>query len=343
MDDKNSTNSSFVELTKDEIMRIRNISLQLLHINPLDEPELFCEKAKYLSKQIPLRIQDIFIHFLLKGNSTGFLLIRGLSLSEIETNFPKTPSKNNESIGSTTLLSRIQSIFMSILGEMISYEAEGNGFLFQDLVPVKNMEIKQTSYSSDVELEIHTEQAFSTVRPDFLSLACIRGDEKATTFILPVEKILENISNEEYTMLCKPLWKIGVDVSFKINGHEFIEGNIRGPIPIIGEKSKESTRNTLIFDQDLMHGIDEESNQLIQKIVEIYYRYRMSHSLESGDIIFIDNRYAVHGRSSFIAKYDGTDRFLIRCFATTDYEKTKYARITSKHTHAGRMIHAIYS
>jgi L-asparagine oxygenase len=81
-----------------------------------------------------------------------------------------------------------------------------------------------------------------------------------------------------------------------------------------------------VFDQDLMMGITEEAEQMIQKIVDVYYRHRISHNLSPGEILFVDNRRAVHGRSPFVPQYNGEDRFLLRCFSVFDYEKTRYAR-----------------
>jgi L-asparagine oxygenase len=329
---KDDYNKSYIlELSRDEIEILKNVALQI-SVNPNKDQDMYCSQVKYLSKQIPQRIQTALRNLLLEKENV-FLVIKKIEI--IESTTIKTPDVNTYAIGSTTLLACIQSLFISIIGEMISYEAEGGGSLFQDIVPVKNMGTIQTSYSSDIELEIHTEQAFSKIRPDILSLACIRGDENAFTYILPVQKIIDNISDEEYELLCKPLWKTGVDLSFKINGHEFIEGDIRGPFPIISG-SKENP--TLIFDQDLMVGITEESNKIIKKIVDIYYKNRIRYNLKSGEIILIDNRRAVHGRSSFKPKYDGYDRFLIRCFGIIDYESTNYAR-----PDGGRMVSAIYS
>jgi L-asparagine oxygenase len=193
----------------------------------------------------------------------------------------------------------------------------------------------QTSIGS-VELEIHTEQAFSKLRPDILSLACLRGDLNANTFILPVQHVIRNISEQELALLCKPLWKTGIDSSFLLHGAQFLEGELRGPLAII-----QGTLNDplLVFDQDLMVGLTEEASTMIKKIVDIYYKYRVLHNLQPGEIIFIDNRRAVHGRSSFQPNYDGYDRFLVRCFALFDYEynSSRYARDN------GRMIKAIHS
>jgi hypothetical protein len=122
--------------------------------------------------------------------------------------------------------------------------------------------------------------------------------------------------------LREPLWKIGVDLSFRDYGQEFIEGDIRGPLPILYGSAKDPY---IVFDQDLMTGITEESEAMISVLVDIYYQYRLSYCLQPGEIIWIDNRRSAHGRSSFSPRYDGKDRFLIRSFLVRDYEKIKYA------------------
>lgn len=324
---------SIIELEKQELEIMHSLANQLT-VSPSEHPEIFCQHATELSLQVPERIKYILKQFKEKGSKNGFQLIKNINLSNTE--LPPTPSDNNEKIGEKTSFARIQAILISVIGEMIAYEAEGYGRLFQDVVPVKTMESIQTSVGSNTELEIHTEQAFSKLRPDILSLACLRGDENALTHILPVNKIVEHCAEKEVKLLYQSLWGTGVDLSFKLNGYEFIEGDFRGPMSILNGDNIHDP--FLIFDQDLMEGLTDESHQMIQNIVNIYYQHRISYKLQTGEIIFIDNNRAVHGRSPFFPKYDGFDRFLIRCFATYDYEKSKYAR-----ANGSRMITAIYS
>ena len=325
-----------IELTNDENIILIDLAFKIT-ASPSKNSSLFCRQSKECSANVPQRIKLILTDFAKKGTETGFLLIKNVSFDSITPGLPvpKTPDNNNSKIGETTLLAYIQSILLNVIAEMISYEAEGHGELFQDIVPIKNMENEQTSVGSNTELEIHTEQAFSKLRPDILSLACIRGDPLAQTYILPINYILQHINDHEHELLRLPLWKTGVDLSFKLNGNDFIEGDIRGPFPII---SGNYTDPKLFFDQDLMFGVNEESNNLIKKIISIYYTYRNQHNLQSGEIILIDNMRAVHGRSPFYPKYNGYDRFLIRCFAVYDYEFSHYARYNESH-----MVSAIYS
>ena len=321
-----------IDLTDADI----NLLLKLEHdLNegptPTNSPDLFCSKAKTLSKLLPNHIKRELMHFSVNGSPTGYLLIKNIPIEDT----PPTPSGNQFKVGETTLLARVQAILTSFFSDLISYEAEGYGRLFQDVVPIKSMSTVQTSLGSSTELEIHTEQAFSKLRPDFLSLSCLRGDNNANTYILPVQKIIDNATENEITLLRKPLWKTGVDLSFKLNGHEFIEGDIRGPLAIL---TGDQFDPQITFDQDLMTGVCDESQAMVKKIVDIYYKHRYSHNLKPGEIIIIDNRRALHGRSPFFPQFNGFDRFLVRCFSTLDYSKSMHARINN-----GRTIAAIYS
>jgi len=326
-------NSYIIDLDETEISILKNIASNMI-FDPSESPNLFCEQSKKLSQFIPKNIKDRLIHFAKYGSpNTGFVLIKNIPIDYSE--FGKTPETNNCKIGEKTLLAKIQSLFMNFIGEMIAYEAEGYGRLFQDVVPIQSMAKEQTSVGSNTELEVHIEQAFSKLRPDILSLGCLRGDIKALTYILPVRKIIENLTENEKQILFEPLWKTGVDLSFKLNGNDFIEGDIRGPLSILYGKKEDPF---LLFDQDLMFGLDKSSNEMLKKIVSIYCENRISHNLQPGEIILIDNRRAIHGRSSFFPKYDGNDRFLVRTFGTFDYDKSSYARPIGSRT-----VTAIYS
>lgn len=321
-----------LNLTNEEVNILKTLAKKV-KFSPSLQSHMFCKEITSLLREIPETIYNSFIHFKKYGSKTGCILLH--ITPDNDTILPPTPDSNQYQLGETTELSKIQAICMTIMGTMVSYEAEGYGNLFQDVVPVKSMLNQQASTGSNFELEIHTEQAFSQLRPDILSLSCLRGDPNAFTYILHVESILNNMNEHEIALLKQPLWKIGVDLSFKMNEDDFIEGNIRGPFPIL-----QGTEDNpiLVFDQDLMFGITEESHSLIDKIVHIYYTHRNNYNLTSGDIIFIHNNRAVHGRSSFFPKFDGLDRFLIRSFLVFDYDKVKHACIKREN-----MISAIFS
>jgi len=51
--------------------------------------------------------------------------------------------------------------------------------------------------------------------------------------------------------------------------------------------------------------------------------------LAPGDVLFIDNYRAVHGRRPFTARYDGTDRWLKRISVSRDLRRSRDARATA--------------
>lgn len=273
--------------------------------------EIFLKEAKEAAHELPESLKEILYEF--KHSEYAALLLKNLYIDRgIET-----PSSNMHHIGETTLLGKVQAIINCYIGEMVSYEAEGDGRLFQDMVPNETMQDSQTSLSSKAELELHTEQAFSELRPDYLSLACLKGDKNAKTYLLDIYDLMDSLDIEDICLLKQSLWNIGVDLSFKMNG---CSEHIRGPIPIISVLDQSLQLN---FDQDLMIGLNEEAKLLTEKIIQIYYERRKHIVLKPGNLLIINNRKAVHGRSSFTPYFDRNDRFIIRSFIMKNLDKTR--------------------
>ncbi|HEV2998404.1 MAG TPA: TauD/TfdA family dioxygenase [Solirubrobacteraceae bacterium] len=320
-----------VELSAQEIGRLLELAGQIT-ASPSENPELFCREASRMARRAPDRIIELLYDFAMMGTSTGTMLF---SKVPVEEPLPETPPDNTHHLGETTPLARVQAIVNHACGQMLGYEAEGYGRLYQDMVPNRKLADSQTSLGSKVELELHTEQAFSKLRPDVLSLACLRGHLDAKTYVLPAHLLLEHMTPAEQELLREPLWTTTVDGSFKMGGHEFLEGDLRGPMPIIAGALDDPS---MLFDQDLMRGVTDEAEAIIKRVIEIYQAHRNAHTLAPGEILLVDNHRAVHGRSPFTPRFDGTDRFIIRSFAVRDFGRTRYARAGN-----GRVVAAEYS
>ena len=75
----------------------------------------------------------------------------------------------------------------------------------------------------------------------------------------------------------------------------------------------------MVFDADLMVGIDTEEPTMHFGCSATPRRaYHTSVALEAGDLLVVDNAVAVHGRSPFTPRFDGTDRWLQRTFVVSD-------------------------
>lgn len=317
-----------ISLTERERVELMGLA-QDLTVSPSDSPELFCRQAHRAARQLPDRLVELLADFAYRGSDTGTLLLDRLPVVEPSP----TPPDNRSHLAEATPLARMQAIVNHSCGQMVAYEAEGHGRLYQDMVPNRAMALSQTSLGSGVELELHTEQAFSKLRPDILSLACLRGHPDAKTYVLPAHVLLEHMTSFERKLLRRELWTTGVDGSFKLGGHEFMEGDVRGPLAIIAGAEDDPT---IVFDQDLMSGITDEAQALIARVLDIYRAHRFSVTLEPGQILLVDNVRAVHGRSTFTPNFDGSDRFISRSFAIRDLVRTRYARPANSRTVAAQ-------
>lgn len=299
--------------------------------DPATDPAGFTAQAARAARSVPGPLWDVLHCFDLYGSASGILVLRGLPVRDL----PPTPGDNSAHVGATTEAARVQAVVDSCLGHMIGYEAEAGGRLFQDMVPSPAMAETQTSQSSRVVLEAHTEQSFSALRPDVVSLMCLRGDPAAATYVFPATDLLPHLTAAQEELLRRPLWTFEVDQSFRLGGEEFVDGNVRGPFPVLAGPPEDPT---FLFDQDLQRGTTAEAQDLLEEVIDLYCAHRREHVLAPGDLLLLDNHRAIHGRSAFTPRYDGTQRFVLRTFVVRDLLRSHAARPVG-----GRIVPARFS
>ncbi|WP_158712205.1 TauD/TfdA family dioxygenase [Streptomyces rimosus] len=59
--------------------------------------------------------------------------------------------------------------------------------------------------------------------------------------------------------------------------------------------------------------MDETAARAFDELREAMLAVLAGTALEAGDLIIVDNRAAVHGRTAFRPRYDGQDRWQRRC------------------------------
>ncbi|MCU1396301.1 MAG: L-lysine 3-hydroxylase [Ilumatobacteraceae bacterium] len=237
----------------------------------------------------------------------GCMLLQGLPVGDLPPT-PATPTTPTDKSDATEL--RLLTI-AAVLGEPVGYQPEHGGDVVQNIVPVSSAASSQTSTSSTVDLMFHTEAAFHPHRPRYLLLYCLRGDAQARTTVASIQGALPYLDSEIVEVLFQPRFRCAVDESY-LHGRENVLG---APIAILtGDRADP----TMVFDQDLMVGIDEEAEEALQTLGETLSAHHSSVVLEPGDLLVIDNDMVVHGRSPFAARFDGTDRWLQRTFVVTD-------------------------
>jgi len=269
--------------------------------DPNAEP--FVHQAARFARTLPANVQAQVREFRAHSHLSGAALIRGLpigrlSSTPLEPTWPTSKDQTSE----RTLLS-----IATLLGEPVGYKPELGGRLVQNLVPTRAGSDRQISTSSSVQLLFHTETAFHPYRPAYLLLLCLRGDPAANTTLSSIREIMGDLSPSTLEVLFQPRFRIGIDESF-LNGRQ----NVLGPrMPVL---SGDPTAPTMVFDEDLMVGTDPEATAALSALQQVASRHHAGVNLQTGDLLIIDNSRAVHGRSPYKPRFDGTDRWLQRTF-----------------------------
>ncbi|MEO8264832.1 MAG: TauD/TfdA family dioxygenase [Ilumatobacteraceae bacterium] len=278
------------------------------HVPTLDSHiESFVRAAGHAARSLPTVVHDALVDFADHAHQSGSLLLRGMPVGDLPLT-PATPTTpaDKDSVSEFTLLTVARR-----LGQPVGYEPEHGGDLVQNIVPTRAAADRQVSTSSKVQLMFHTEAAFHPYRPRYLLLLCLRGDAHARTTLASIFEVLPQLPSDVVDVLFEPRFRTATDESY-----------LHGRASVLGEPMAVLTGNrnrpSMVFDADLMRGIDDHADEAIRVMVEATATCHTSVALEAGDLLIVDNAVAVHGRSPFTARFDGFDRWLQRTFVVSD-------------------------
>jgi len=254
--------------------------------------QAYLRKAALASDGLPRPLKNALHDFRQHGNREGYLLMRGM---------PAVTGRSGEAC---------LALAGCRLGEFVGYAQEKNGALFHDVFPDKKQEREQSAASSRVRLKLHTERCFHPYLPSHVLLACLRADRRREAFteIASVRRMLPLVPARHLPVLFRPVFRTGIDYSF---------GNIRtrkANGPVMSILHGDAVDPYLRFDLDLMVGLDARARAALNAVKRAALAACTGVGLEAGDLLIIDNRRAVHGRSTFTPAYDGHDRWLKRAY-----------------------------
>ncbi|MCU1455203.1 MAG: L-lysine 3-hydroxylase, partial [Acidimicrobiales bacterium] len=281
---------------------------------PLHAPGL-ARAAGRARRLLPPAVHDALTDLTDDPGPVGALLLRGVPTGPVPPTPPSPTHRGPISGPSEFALLAVA----RALGQPVGFAPEHGGRLVQDLLPTPEAATRQTSTSSAVELEFHTETAFHPHRPRFLLLLCLRGEPTALTLLCSVRQILDQLPLAVRRVLSEPRYRTAVDESFTGLRNQ----RLGRPVPVL---SGDPERPTLTFDADLMVGSDAEANHALATFRRIAVEHRIALALAPGDLLVVDNHTCIHGRSPFVARYDGTDRWLQRTFVVADLAASAGAR-----------------
>ena len=216
-----------------------------------------------------------------------------------------TPLRSDLEVDACPTATRTLLQFSDDIGRAVGYDREQGGRLIQDIFPVRSTEHQQVSSSSKVVLGSHTETAFHPHKPRYVVLLCLRSDPQAATTYADVADIVVHLSDENLAVLQTNEFVTSVDPSFMSNGEPDAQVRVT-PLTATGEGW------SLIYDQLLMRATTPQAIAALSALHDAVKHTTQQVVLAAGDIMVIDNHRAVHGRTPFAPRYDGTDRWLKR-------------------------------
>lgn len=310
--------SETISLTQYETAAVASAALSLWdrhHGRPLHDDQLLYD-VESAAGNLPSRLQSALRRFRDKGNLDGVLLIDGLPVEDQAA----TPSAGgiDPDWAEVPVSTFSQLMVMSTLGSVISYSDEKEGRLIQDVFPKRGQERRQEN-SGCVLLELHTEDGFLAYPPHFLSLLCIRADHDkvAATVACSVRRVLPLLTDELVSVLYQQRFRIAYSSSF--TGGQESEVWSR-PMSIL---SGPSTDPDLVVDFHGMEGLDSGAQDALDALRDVFVANLTGAVLLPGQLVVVDNRVAVHGRTAFLARFDDKDRWLRRCFAVSDLREVR--------------------
>lgn len=276
------------------------------------------------ARLLPGAVHDALVGFADRPHRSGALVVRGVPLGPVPATPPSPLAAPSTPVATRSLLTAARR-----LGQPVGYAPEHGGDIVQQIVPTREAAGDQVSTSSDVELMFHTETAFHPHRPRYLLLLCLRGDPAAATTLASVHDVVEHLDAATVEAMFESRFRTAVDQSFLGGGRV---NRLGPPRPLLEGTLDEPT---FVFDADLMVGIDDDADRVIREVRRVVGESHRSVVLAAGDLLVIDNHVAVHGRSPFAPRYDGTDRWIQRTFVVTDLAPSAGER-------AGRVITTVF-
>ncbi|CAL9599429.1 L-asparagine oxygenase [Streptomyces sp. enrichment culture] len=282
----------------------------------IDSPE-WLGAALAASSSMPRTLLATLRAFRHDPGEDGVLLLRNLPVVAGDP-LPPTPSVPNSVERVPTTAASVITSLMLQLGEVISFRSEKNGALVQNVVPVPGREESQSNAGS-VLLELHVENAFHDNRPDFVGLLCVRedptGDAKLCTS--SVRRALPLLSEEARRVLAEPRFLTEPPPSF--GGLD----SVRSAHPVLLGDPEDPN---VLVDFAATHPLDDPAKAALAALRDALVETMTAHRLRVGDFAVVDNRIAVHGRTSFVPRYDGADRWLERVYAHLDNRRSRVDR-----------------
>lgn len=307
-----------------------------------EDPDFLLEAA-CLSHELPRRLRAALTRFRLAEPEGAMLVISGYPVDDEKIG--RTPEHWDRPSEARLPTLEEEILFVltgSLLGECIGWSTQQDGRIVHDVMPVKGMEQEQIGIGSEQLIWWHTEDAFHPLAGDYIGLMFLRNRDRVPTTFASLKGL--DLDPEDWQTLFEPHYAIHPDKSHRPEAGHVAEGNGNGndnghhlydrveqmhreppKIPVL---SGDPRSPYIRIDPYFMDPVADNprAQRAFEALVKAIDARITDVVLEPGDICFIDNCKAVHGRRAFKARYDGYDRWFKRMNITRDLRKSRADR-----------------
>jgi Fe(II)/alpha-ketoglutarate-dependent arginine beta-hydroxylase len=334
------------ELTQPDVARVHELTRAVLgDYDDIEDPR-FLRDASVYAHELPQSLRAALNEYRLREQDS-LLAIRGYPIDDIALG--PTPTLWHQRAGARTTTDYEIFFFLCacLLGDPIAWATQQDGYLMHDIFPIKGNEHEQLGTGSEETLTWHTEDAFHPLRTDYLGLMCLRNPDGVETTYASIHDV--ELADGLRARLAERHFPIRPDESHlpkNVTGTREVPAEARSLLErsyawmqqldahpekvavLFGDLDSPYLRLDPYFmdrfedDDDARRALDAFTAQLDGAVT--------GYAMRPGEILFLDNYRAVHGRRSFKARFDGTDRWLKRLNVARDLRKSRARRINAE-------------
>jgi L-asparagine oxygenase len=324
----------YYDITPTDLTTIENLLARVNADYGCPEAPEFLLDAPQLAAGLPTDLTRFLGTFRLTESSAA-VVVRGLPVNDAGIG-PTPPHWSKQADPAST---RREEFFFalvaSVLGEPFGWSSLQDGRLVHNVIPIPGEECQQSGHGSTDLLEWHTEDGFHPNRCDYLGLIGLRNHGKVPTTFASIATL--DLPEDYLQVLSEPRFLIRPDTEHLRNARRN-SADLPSTVQQIGTAPVPTAvlfggvdRPYLRIDPYFMSSVPGDGHaadalELVVKQLEANLEDVVVHA---GEVLFVDNFRAVHGRRPFQAAYDGTDRWLKKLVLSRDLRSSRALRTSA--------------
>lgn len=303
------------------------------------DDEKFLKDLPINAYQLPVRLVEFINDFKYEPPSAGYAVVNMgiLENEKIESTPPHWDLETNNKSCEKSVISMC--LCAAILGDLFGWITQQDGRIVHDILPIEKYKSEQLGSGSEVELTLHTEDAFHEFRGDYLVMMCLRNPGGIPTMLSKPD--YSRLTKKQIDLLFEEHFVIRPDNSHKIenasservitmqayknqkviDAYNEIEACCSVPRKVavlFGQRDRPFLRLDPYFMEEPSH---PEARDALRQLINIVDDMVVDVALNPGEILIVDNYEVVHGRRPFSARYDGSDRWYKRLNVIRDIRR----------------------